>query len=382
MLRAFKKICGAVIVLAAFASAIGCNQPFEIGDAAGSRSITAPSSWTNVPTPPFSTGTSAGYAPINGVAWGKGTGNGVFVAVSGTGAHASTSVDGVSWNPPVDLPEEFTRAPSVVHYLNGNFLATAGNSVTVGAISTDNGVSWKATPVYGVGTKGASYGDFEGSELYVLTGQSGTAIVTPDLVNGPFDKPATTFGTAQGPQNYINVAAYGNGIFVIGGGSGHTAYSIPPEDEYPLNWETNAGAGRSELIFNSSSTATDGFINGLAFGNEVFVAVGGVDDAAQAAAAWSTDGSSWTAASNFPLGGTDQIVKWVTFGNGYFVAGDSAGKIAYSTNGVSWTLVSYTLGGPVNAIAFGTDASGNPRVLAVGGEAGTPGTSEAAYSTP
>jgi hypothetical protein len=375
MVRAFKHFGCAVLVSAALVSAIGCNQPFESGDGVA-RSITAPSSWMKVDDPPFF-GDFSDYAPINGVAWGKGT----FVAVSGTGAHASTSVNGINWNDPVDLPEEFTRAPSVVHYLNGNFLATAGNAVFEGALSTDNGDTWRATPSYGVGTKGAAYGTFNNYNLYVLTGQSGTAIVTTDLTLATaFQKPGTTFGTAQGPQNYINVAAYGNGIFVIGGGSGHTAYSVTAGSPNYLAWTTNTGAGRSELIFNSSDTATDGFINGLAFGDNVnrFVAVGGVDDAAQAAAAWSTDGSNWTAATSFPLGGTGEIVKWVTYGNGYFVAGDSAGKIAYSTNGDTWTLVSYTLGGPVNAIAFGENSDGDPIVLAVGGDT----TSEAAYSEP
>jgi hypothetical protein len=98
-------------------------------------------------------------------------------------------------------------------------------------------------------------------------------------------------------------------------------------------------------------------VNGIAFGNGRFVAVG--DDGKMAA---STDGATWTAVSNNTFG-TDYIYA-IVWGKDKFVAGGAGGKMAYSTDGITWTAVENSTFGrrDISAIAWGNDT-----FVAVGG---------------
>ena len=72
------------------------------------------------------------------------------------------------------------------------------------------------------------------------------------------------------------------------------------------------------------------FIQDVAYGNNMFVAVG-----YNGKLATSTDGITWTQrTSNF---GTGNYIYSVTYGNNMFVAGGTSGKLATSTNGITWT---------------------------------------------
>jgi hypothetical protein len=253
----------------------------------------------------------------------------------------------------------------VVNYLgpnpNGNFLVTAGNSVTAGAFS-GNGTSWSATGNIGFGTKASAYGpEANGNaNVYVVAGQAGQGAFTTNLANSFTTIPQTVTGwPGTSSAAFINAGAYGQGstgrsVFVFGGGSGRIAYTY-----------TISATTQWQQATQTAFTTSD-FINVIAFGNGTFVAVGG--PGTQGKAAYSTNGTTWTTTQpqNFPLGnGVD--VYALAFGDGYFVAGDNGGYIAYSSNGgQSWTLANQqpVLRGPVNAITYDT-ASG--RFIAVGG---------------
>ena len=68
-------------------------------------------------------------------------------------------------------------------------------------------------------------------------------------------------------------------------------------------------------------------LNGVAFGNGTFVAVGG-----HGTVLTSSDGINWVLRPS----GTDNSLERVTFGNGIFVAVGSAGTILTSVDGINW----------------------------------------------
>ncbi len=105
---------------------------------------------------------------------------------------------------------------------------------------------------------------------------------------------------------------YGNNNFLVVS-STQAAYS-----EDGITWTL------SSLPFNSG-----GYANQAAYGNGVFVAVGG-----GTSAVYSTDGLSWSS-TTIP-NPNNHVYQALTYGNGKFVA-VLKNKAAYSTDGVSWT---------------------------------------------
>lgn len=90
--------------------------------------------------------------------------------------------------------------------------------------------------------------------------------------------------------------------------------------------------------FNSSARA-------ITYGNNLFVA-------GSNGLAWSTNGTSWTAATGT---GASIGVYGITYGNNRFVAVGRYGYISYSVDGKSWTKVDglFDVGGIINDVAYG-----------------------------
>jgi hypothetical protein len=146
-----------------------------------------------------------------------------------------------------------------------------------------------------------------------------------------------------GMQSIFTIA-YGNNIFVAGGGTGKMAYS---SDGITWTAATAPGLGSNG-------------INAITYGNSKFVAVGSNGNVVA-----STDGTTWTLVMNNFLGtmtfGSSNIDA-IAYGNNTFVAGGANGKMAYSSdNGVTWTAVdvSSIFGNGTNdritAIAYGNN---------------------------
>jgi hypothetical protein len=93
--------------------------------------------------------------------------------------------------------------------------------------------------------------------------------------------------------------------------------------------------------------------------------------------AWSTNGETWTAINNTQSTFDTTDVNGVAYGDGRFVAVGSGGKMAWSTNGETWTAVTGGTGTGANpsdpgnskfgAIAINNITYGAGRFLAVGG---------------
>jgi hypothetical protein len=87
---------------------------------------------------------------------------------------------------------------------------------------------------------------------------------------------------------------------------------------------TNTGLSGTSYLFN------------VAWGKDKFVAVGGFGKMA-----YSSDGITWTAVSDSTFGNdTDSGISTITYGNDKFVAVGAKGKIATSPDGITWTAVS------------------------------------------
>ena len=77
-------------------------------------------------------------------------------------------------------------------------------------------------------------------------------------------------------------------------------------------------------------------INSIYYGNGKYVAVG-IDGKM----AYSTDGITWTAVADSTFGSS--YIESICYGNRKFVAGGYKGKMAYSTDGVTWTAVANSI---------------------------------------
>jgi hypothetical protein len=198
--------------------------------------------------------------------------------------------------------------------------------------------------------------------------------------------------------NYgIYSAAYGNSRFVAGGNAGRFAYSSDGTTWTDSTGRMDSGGVNSitygtRFVAVSSSGkiaySSDGIswnnvagttfgtesIYGVAYGDGKYVAVGGggydgiVDGEfvyKDGKIAYSSNGSSWTAVTDSAFG-TSTIYD-IAYASGKFVAVGSGGKIAYSTDGATWTAVSDSKFGTnaVYGIAYGGPA-GKEKFIAVG----------------
>ncbi len=89
--------------------------------------------------------------------------------------------------------------------------------------------------------------------------------------------------------------------------------------------------------------------SGVAFGNGMFVAVGGHRTR------W--DGVTWATAQSQQVGGITNVLRAIAFGgrrqNGLFVAVGDGGTIKTTSDGISWTTVTSGISDGLQAIAYG-----------------------------
>ncbi|MDR1256374.1 MAG: hypothetical protein LBJ86_01345 [Spirochaetaceae bacterium] len=379
-----KKFVKSVAVIAALTFVFAACEQTAIGSAGdfplGAASLNAvkgvsvpPSVWKPL-SPSLLPFPNSGVNMVRGLA-----SDGRYMVAVGTipnGNSYATRYDytNTSWSTPVPLPD----IPSgvnvgAVHYLNGYYLATGGSTSQRGDYSSDLGASWAMTGGIGFGTKAGVYGEDE--ELYVVAGQNGQAAYTGNLGNnfnviGPA---ITGWTTGTGSDLYINAGAYGtngegDGRYVFGGGSGRIAWteSILSGGQ-PVTW-TTATATTGNWPFGPGD-----FVNVIAYGNGVFVAVGNIAANTQGIVAYSSDGEHWTGVTLStlpPLFGRTSGIYALAFGNGYFAAADNDGNFVYSANGSTWTAASGVVFGNnsrVNAITYLSGDEGELDHFFVGG---------------
>jgi len=134
----------------------------------------------------------------------------------------------------------------------------------------------------------------------------------------------------------------------LGGSYTVTVSATGYNDKTSAAVTVNAWTAITQSIFESSDGNSDwSWINAIAYGNNMFVAVGG-----NGKMATSTDGRTWTAVINSTFGsGERDWINAIAYGNGKFVAGGSS--MAYSTDGTTWTAVADSTLNDIRAIAYG-----------------------------
>ena len=326
-------------------------------------------------------GTSAIYTSVDGVNWvrresgdgrflyGVAFGNGVFVAVGdafGSRDRILTSADGVTWAGQSTGP---SYALQSVAYGNGLFVAVGADGVVQTSV---NGTDWESS------YSGVPY-------LYGVTYGNGVfAAVGNNFITSSTDGSAWT-NRSMGSAPYLNLfgVAYGNGTFAAVGYD-HGTYR---NDGVPVvytctngtDWIRQLPGGRSALLGLAFGTGSfmavgdDGTILssltgstwaprslgstnalfGVAFGPDGVVAVGDFGSVLS-----SPDGVEWTPRSS----GTTNNLNAVAWGRSNFVAVGTAGAILTSSNGLGWTRQDVGTNFNLRAVTFGRD-----QFVAVGG---------------
>jgi hypothetical protein len=153
-------------------------------------------------------------------------------------------------------------------------------------------------------------------------GKYGTALVTiPVDVERRHSVRVSVSGLTSTENDHYNIgAAYGNGVFVIGGANGR----IYRSEDSGESWTQVTGTGTSNTsIFGANA------VYGMAYGNNVFVASGEASGMAYS----EDDGKTWNVATY------TQSKRYgrIRFLNGKFYAVGFSGAMASSTDGKTWT---------------------------------------------
>jgi hypothetical protein len=218
-----------------------------------------------------------------------------------------------------------------------------------------------------------TYGGYGGGRLVAVGGSGTIAYSTnPDVW--------TAAGTPSFGGSHIWAACYGNGKYIAGGDSKKIAYSTDGNtwtqassvgfssgyivynmcyDSENARYFAIAYSGTSTEVCSSTDGNTWTLIGDYSdFGSSNAIAVAYGKGICVAGNYWSTDLSTWNAASSPPSSST---ITDMIYSNGLFIASCSNSKIAYSLDGDSWTEVTLPSWG--GAAIYGMTHSGGKVVI-------------------
>jgi hypothetical protein len=259
-------------------------------------------------------------------------GNNIFVAV-GTDTEAmnmyTTSINGLNWSNPTSLPG--VQYNSNISFASNRFfisINTGTNTSPIYSIHTStNAASWTTTPNPLRTLDDVAFGNGRfigvGSGLIdtnkgVITSTDGTSWTIVDNYSVP---------------PLLQVIAFGNNVFVAA--TAHTLYYSSDG----LNWTQAAN--------HPFATGINRNIKKIVFGNNIFVAVSSIG-----IMAYSADGINWIEITNHPFG---NLISSVAFGSDMFVAVGGT-VMAYSTDGINWIeITNHSINWGIMYIAASTD---------------------------
>jgi hypothetical protein len=237
-------------------------------------------------------------------------GNGLFVAVAGSGSgnRVMTSPDGITWTARTSAADNDWRS---VTYGNGLFVAVAGSGSGNRVMTSPDGITWTArTSAADNSWLSVTYGN--GLFVAVAGSGSGNRVMTsPDGITW-------TARTSAANNNWFGVT-YGNGLFVAVAvtGSGNRVMTSP-----------------DGITWTARTSEADNSWRSVTYGNGLFVAVAGSGSGNRVMT--SPDGITWTARTS----AADNDWRSVTYGNGLFVAvagSGSGNRVMTSPDGITWT---------------------------------------------
>lgn len=181
-----------------------------------------------------------------------------------------------------------------------------------------------------------------GGGQYVAVGAAGAILTSPDGV--------VWTSRSSNVIDDLALITYGNSVYVIAGSS----YVLTSNDA--INWEKHQ-VNWCNAQSNCGSTSS------IAFGNGIFVAVGGTGVYNIQV---STDGINWNYVGTGEAPGNPNFLgfNWgstlygwtsVAYGNGRFVAVGDHGMITTSVDGINWTVVQQS-GANLWSVAYGPSA--------------------------
>ncbi|WP_378046558.1 S-layer homology domain-containing protein [Cohnella cellulosilytica] len=230
-------------------------------------------------------------------------GNGIYAAVGDWGTIV-TSADAVNW---IQRNKGTGYVLNDVAYHDGAYVTVGENGVI---LTSSDGKEWtfRSSDV-GQTLTGVVFGD----GIFMAVGYRGTQVISSD---------GETFEvqTMQLP-NIANInnasvldVTYGDGAFVAAGGELGGNDLILVSDDKGANWTQH-------------SLGVANYNRGAAFGNDTFIVVGTL-----AMGVSKDGGSTWTKLESM------KDYYDVAYANGVFVAVGGQGKIATSTDGLTWQL--------------------------------------------
>jgi len=206
------------------------------------------------------------------------------------------------------------------------------------------------------------YAFFHCSNLTSVTIGSGVTSIGKEAFGWCANLTSVTFNST------ISSANFDSTVFGVSGG---TYYIGDLRDKYlaggagtytrtsgGTTW-TKQGGGNLVLTLVTNSTFDTSAITAIAYSGSRFVAVG-----ANGKMAYSSDGTTWTVVGDSKFGTTD--IRCIAYGNGRFIAGGESAKMAWSSDGATWTAVGdskFGWSGWIMDIAYG-----NNKFVAVGSE--------------
>lgn len=306
-------------------------------------------------------------------------GNGTYVVVGSIGA-LLTSTDGEHWT------QHFNGQDYLhdVAFMNDLFVAVGSNGVI--KTSSDNGVTWTTR---GSGTNkelravtAGKYGNF------VAVGDYGTIVQSNGGIDWDImpvaDKTMFFSAVASNPTNGWFVAVSSNKQTTLNSPNGllwgNPAVTTSSNQVfYGVRFVQNSflavgSNGTIRTSFSNGASWKSGTdyrnmaLNGTAYGNGYFVAVGHAPvgtvtpTAAQRSVALvSNGGTDFTVGETLNLIGGGHFIHDVAYGDGLFVAVGADALIQTSPNGKQWSFVQVEFGKTLRGIAYG-----NGKFVAVG----------------
>lgn len=303
--------CG---VLKAMASALLCLLLGSV--------VTAPTVHASPSAISWSSQTAAASNSWYGVAYG----NGVFVAVSSSGAgnRVMTSPDGVTWTSRSSAADNEWRS---VAFGNGLFVAVSVDGVGNRVMTSPDGVTWTSrSSAADNNWTSVTWGGVSGQERFVAVSGNGNVMTSPDGISW-------TSRTAAAANAWQSVT-FGNGLFVAVSVNGAQRVMTSPDG---ITWTSRTSAAANAWY-------------SVTFGSGLFVAVS--TDGVGNRVMTSPDGVTWTSRTS----ASDNLWNAVTYGNGLFVAVGSIGsgeRTMTSPDGISWTSRVAAQNNGWRAVTFG-----------------------------
>lgn len=344
----------------------------------------------NIGTAAFTARTSGTISSIYSLAYG----NGLYV-LGGTNMAIRYSTDAITWNGASTLPSTSSSPDAVaMSYVNNKYLVGGTNlfGISSDANNWSNTYSWTVTDSV-----------YDGSSQFVFVGMNSLIFKTSNVANttGAYTAVPLTPQSNVALQAAANLTAiaYNAGTYAISSSDGNiftstngantwtklsvgTSATALNDITYANNiWVTvgNAIARTStDAVTWTSRTVPANTWNAVGYGsgNFVIASTGGNIATSADAVTWTAktsptssqiyavtyQNSIWLAAGQNTLLASKDSNTWyslftnnqtVTYGNGLYVIGAAAGRIATSTNGSTWSLQNSGTISAINRLTYG-----------------------------